>query len=83
MSTLGSWSMLWRYDQLPVRRNYRNGVALRMNEVTINRSDVIRRIFYAEGNITNAVMHDTLAQEGIYGVSDSLITQQRRTVFGC
>jgi hypothetical protein len=66
-----------RWGNLPVVRVRLWGEPATSNVSTINRSDVIRRIFLAKGNVTNREVHTALAYEGLEA-SDSLITAQRK-----
>lgn len=64
----------WKY--LPVVRGRIFGSPIRTNVANFNRSDVIRRIFIANGRIGNERVKIYLATEGLEA-SDTLINKQR------
>lgn len=65
------------YHNAPVIRNFRNGKPIMCNVININRSDWIRRIFTARGNIKNWEVQHFLEVQGMKA-SDSLINVQRQ-----
>lgn len=70
-------SQQWR--NMPVVR--RNGAPVSNNVRPTNRSELIRRIFNAKGNVPNSVIHDALVLSGGFYVSDALINTQRTRLF--
>lgn len=65
-----------QWSGAPVVRSRIWGKPSTSNVSTVNRSEMIRRIFMARGNISNNRLHSLLANEGL-NVSSSLIYSVR------
>ncbi len=71
--------MSWFHD-MPVVRSPYTGKPVASNVRNVNRSEVIRRIFRAKGDIGNEAIWHMMNDEGI-PVTVSLINAQRKKVF--
>lgn len=63
---------------LALHRNPYTGRPIRQQFVPTNRSELVRRIFRQYGNVSNYEVHAKLLRFGGGGVSDSVISAQRR-----